>query len=54
MISLITTVYNTPIDDLKRCFRSIQNQTYRDFEVIVVDDGSSREVALFLDGELSS
>lgn len=49
MISLVTTVYNTPIEDLKRCFHSIQAQTYRDFEVIIIDDGSNQDVAAFLD-----
>lgn len=49
MISLIIAVYNTPIKDLQRCFESIQHQTYRDFEVIVVDDGSKDEVASFMD-----
>lgn len=49
-ISLIITVYNTPIRDLKRCFNSIFEQTYSNFEVIVIDDGSKTEIAQYLDG----
>ena len=49
-ISLIITVYNTPIRDLKRCFNSILEQTYSNFEVIVIDDGSKTEIAQYLDG----
>ena len=49
MLSLIVTIYNTPIPDLQRCFSSIQNETYSDFEVILVDDGSKDEIAAFLD-----
>ena len=45
MISVIVAVYNTPINDLKRCFESILAQTYSKFELIVVDDGSKNEIA---------
>lgn len=39
-ISIIVPVYNTEkyVED---CIRSVQNQTYPDFELILVDDGSS-------------
>lgn len=39
MISIVVPVYNGE-KYIQRCFDSIQNQTYSDFEVIVVDDGS--------------
>lgn len=49
MISVIVAVYNTPINDLKRCFESILAQTYSKFELIVVDDGSKNEIAEYID-----
>lgn len=38
--SFIVAVYNTE-KYIKKCLNSIVNQTYKDFEVIVIDDGSS-------------
>ena len=40
MISVIIPVYNTA-SYLENCIRSVMNQTYRDLEIICVDDGSS-------------
>lgn len=40
MISIIVPVYNTKMY-LDRCILSILTQTYREFEVILVDDGST-------------
>ena len=37
--SIIIPVYNTE-KELERCVRSVTCQTYRDFELILVDDGS--------------
>lgn len=39
LISIVVPVYNTEIY-LKECIESILNQTFRDFELILVDDGS--------------
>ena len=39
-ISVIVPVYNTE-KHLMRCVKSIVDQTYTDFELILVDDGSS-------------
>lgn len=39
-ISVIVPVYNTE-KYLKKCLDSIANQTYQDFEVIIVNDGST-------------
>ena len=39
-ISIIVPVYNTE-KYLRKCFDSIQNQTFQDFEVIAIDDGST-------------
>ena len=39
-ISVIVTVYNT-VEYLPRCVDSIRRQTYRNLEIILVDDGST-------------
>ena len=39
-ISVIIPVYNSQ-DYLRECVRSITSQTYRDLEVLLVDDGST-------------
>jgi glycosyltransferase involved in cell wall biosynthesis len=38
--SIITPVYNTPLDVLEQMVRSVQDQTFRDWELILVDDCS--------------
>ena len=40
MISVIVPIYNVEAY-LERCIKSLQDQTYSDFEVIMVDDGST-------------
>lgn len=40
MISVIVTIYNKE-QYLDRCIQSIQNQSYRDLEVLLIDDGST-------------
>lgn len=49
MIDIIMPVYNTPIDDLKRCLSSIERQTFKDYKVYIIDDGSLDDVRSFLD-----
>ena len=41
MISVIIPVYNTKASDLESCIGSIFGQDYTDFEVIIVNDGST-------------
>lgn len=45
MISVIIPVYNRAIE-LERALKSVFSQTYKDFEVIVVDDGSTDDSSL--------
>lgn len=40
LVSVVIPTYNTPAGRLRRCIASINAQTYRNLEVIVVDDGS--------------
>ena len=49
MIDIIITVYNTPIEDLKRCLNSIKNQSYKNWTAYIIDDGSKKEIADWLD-----
>lgn len=49
MIDIIIPVYNTPIDDLKRCLSSIERQSFKNYKVYIIDDGSFDEVRSFLD-----
>ena len=45
LISVIVPVYNIENDLLDKCISSIINQTYRNLEIIIVDDGSRKETA---------
>lgn len=48
-ISIIIPVYNIDIQKFIFCMKSISGQTYSDYEVIIIDDGSSQENAKELD-----
>ncbi|MFR5371865.1 MAG: glycosyltransferase family 2 protein, partial [Eubacterium sp.] len=39
LVSVIVPIYNTE-KYLDRCIKSIVNQTYKNLEIILVDDGS--------------
>lgn len=54
MVSIIIPVYNTPKKYIQRCLKSIKNQSYSDYEIIIVDDGSSEECAEYLDSVVDS
>jgi glycosyltransferase involved in cell wall biosynthesis len=48
-LSIITPTYNRADGRLQRCITSIYNQSYRDFEHIIVDDGSKDETKLIVE-----
>lgn len=47
--SIIIPVYNNEISDVKRCLDSFYQSTFKDFEVLIMDDGSKEECARALD-----
>ena len=49
LVSVVVPVYNTALY-LGKCIASISNQTYRELEIICVDDGSTDGSGLILDG----
>ena len=54
MIDIIIPVYNTPLDDLERCLNSILKQTYSNYKVYIIDDGSNKETKEYLDNFISN
>lgn len=48
MISILIPIHNTPVKFIKECFLSIDKQTYQEFEVIIVNDGSNKKTTNYL------
>ena len=53
MVSILIPVYNTPYLWLKECFISLMKQTFRNFEIVIVNDGSTLEETLIFFKEIS-
>ena len=49
MVDVIIPVYNTRAEDLERCLDSVICQSYHQWQIILVDDGSKAEIAQWLD-----
>lgn len=49
LVSVIVPVYNTPIKLIDKCIYSIINQTYSNLEIIIVDDGSKKNISDYID-----
>jgi len=43
-ITVLMSVYNTPFTLIKRAIDSVLNQDFKDFELIILDDGSNNDV----------
>ncbi len=54
MIDIIIPVYNTPLDDLRSCLDSILNQTFNNYKVYIIDDGSNSLTRKYIDNYASN
>ena len=43
LVSIIIPVYNPKIEEFKECIKSIKDQTYKNYEICIVDDCSSEK-----------
>ena len=43
LVSVIVPVYKTPEQFLRACIESIQQQTIKDLQIILVDDGNTQK-----------
>ncbi len=48
-VSIVLPYFNTPRDRFDRCLKSVMCQTYKNIEIIVVDDGSNIDEANYVD-----
>ena len=48
MVDIIIPVYNTPLKDLERCFDSVVNQTFKNYNVYIIDDGSDEIIKEYI------
>lgn len=48
-ITVIIPCYNTPREDFNKCIESIKNQSHRELEIIIIDDGSQNQISVECD-----
>ena len=48
-VSVVMPVYNTPDEVLKEAVESILNQTYKDFELLIINNGSCSDIKTVID-----
>lgn len=49
LVSVVIPIYNTPANLLEVCVESVLNQSYRNIELLLVDDGSKLNIAAAID-----
>ena len=52
LVSVIMANYNTPIEYLKESINSILNQTHSNFELLIIDDGSTDDSLKYIENIL--
>ena len=53
-LSVIIPIYNTPEEELKRCFSSLSGLSGFSWEAVLVDDGSKEQTGTFCRGYAQS
>lgn len=49
LVSVVMPVFNTRTDFLKAAVQSVLSQTFINFELLIIDDGSAAEISNILD-----
>ena len=49
VVSIVIPVYNPPLDSFRKCMESVLNQSYREIEILLIDDGSEQKAAEEMD-----
>lgn len=49
LISIITPIYNPPVEALEKLIQSVLSQIYSNFEALLFDFGNSREITILLE-----
>lgn len=49
LVSVIMATYNEPVDIIGKAVKSILNQTFQDFELLILDDSTNQESISYID-----